>query len=304
LLGESVERIRALRYRNGYTPEGGFQVMNDWSALPGVVEYGRSPAFAAYARAAAQLGAAEDHLLGLDMLLRDGRTSLAPYASARAAIEAIGRARLLINKGGSATVRAGLAYAERLEELKALSRFIPIEVPDAQEAKASRQALSEAIRQLRATARTERIPILSYPSFSDAFRAALATQDDKLRGAEVAARHSAISHGLTHALLDIAATGPKGWEHPFNVGSSTLDPGSVLDLIITPLGAFLPTVSEQIAAYGWPPSSWELWRGHVRSVLRHQLSDLEQGTLRTGTRPCASCAAPPAAASAFARAAY
>jgi hypothetical protein len=99
-------------------------------------------------------------------------------------------------------------------------------------------------------------------------------------GGEVAARYSGVAHSLTHALLDIASVGPSGRPHPHYVGFNRLDAGSVLDLVIMSLGAFMPAVAEQIDAYGWPPSSWRRWSVHIRSVLRRQVAELERGTLQ------------------------
>jgi hypothetical protein len=288
LLGEAVECIRGLRYRNDFAPEGGHQMMNDWSALPGVAHYGHSPVFVAYGRAAARLGAAEDHLLGLELLLRDGNTSLAPHSLARSAIEATGRATMLLDPQLSPAERAGLGFAERLEEIEALRRFVPAEAQDETDAARRYAVVDEALHAVREEAQIEGITIGKYPRFTEAFRVALALPGDPLRGVGVAARYSGIAHSLTHALIDIASIGRKGRPHPLHVGFTTLDADSVLDLVIVPLGAFASAVSLQVEAYGWPPSVWRRWTGHARAVLRRQLTEVGRGTLKDEWRDIAA----------------
>jgi hypothetical protein len=91
LLGESVDMIRTLRWRQDYFPEMGSPAHKAWINFHNPVG---GPAYQAYHLAAGHLGAAEDNVLALELLLNEGSSSVAPFVVARASIEACGRAHL------------------------------------------------------------------------------------------------------------------------------------------------------------------------------------------------------------------
>jgi hypothetical protein len=89
---------------------------------------------------------------------------------------------MLLDPKLSATERAGLGFAERVEEIEALRRFVPAEAQDETDAARQHAVIDEALHAVREEARIEGIPIGKYPRFTEAFRVALALPGNPLRG--------------------------------------------------------------------------------------------------------------------------
>lgn len=109
LLGTSVEVIQGLRWRNDHFPESGSPAHRAWIH---VRQPHGSVAFHAYANAASQLGAAEDSIRAMELLLHEGNHSVAPFILARAVVEACGGAYMLLDPNLPEDERSALAVRE------------------------------------------------------------------------------------------------------------------------------------------------------------------------------------------------
>lgn len=276
LLLESVERIRALRFRNGYAPEGGHQLWNDLLELRGSPDPFQSYALLAYSIAAAQLGAADDHLIALETLLLDVGSTVAPYVLARAAIEAAGRASMLLDPALSARERAGLAVREAIHDLEQLQRLMKAHDPDrtSPEVRRDIETVGQGLKALQRDAEARGLVVpRARPSFTRVVRSVLSTgADDDVLGRVTAVSYSSISHAGADILMALTADAADPDGHPFKVGFVDLTDEAITDIVIAVLVAHVPAVSRQVSAYGWPSSSWTRWRGHVRAELRSALS--------------------------------
>jgi hypothetical protein len=278
-LSESVDRIRALRERNGYGPEPGSQVFNERVFMQRADAHPfDSLCFFAYDLAAAQLAAAEDHIQAMGSLLLEAGATVAPFVLGRAAIEASGRAALLLDPGMSAKDRAALTFAERLNELRMLRRLMLAHDPRGESGKvtADLSKVDERIAAIRSYAREQGVELPERPSFTHVVRRVLSSGEEADPfGAIVMAVLSSVAHAVPDILVahTVDPDDPR-WE-PFQVGFVELEDQVVMDLVIGVLRAYSRAVKLQIAAYGWPPSSWDRWIAHVRVVLRRALADLE-----------------------------
>lgn len=271
LLGQSVERIRSLRWRNDYAAEGGSAAHTAWVSLQ---TPGGSVAFHAYAGAAGQIGAAEDNVLALELLLEDGVTSIAPFVVARAAIEASGRAFMLLDPQLTDKQRSELAVAEKLHELKTLETLMLAHDPSMSEegVRSDLDDVRKRIRALKSAAGQEGLAVpASRPSFTDVVRDVLSPRDDPSYGLVAGASYSSLAHAVPHILVAHSWSLDSRLGHEWGVGFPELDYTTIRDLVQVVQIAFVKAISRQVDAYGWPPSSWTRWRRHVRATLLRSL---------------------------------
>ncbi len=227
---------------------------------------GELPSFHAFAFAASQIGAAEDNALGL--LLEDGSFSLAPYVLARAAIEASGRAFLLLDPSLTELERTEWAVAEKLHDLRTLERLMLANDPDlgGGQVRADVADVRRRIAGLLHGARSDGLQIRRRPRFTDVLKAVLDPGNNTL-GAIAAVNLSSIAHAAPEAIVATTWALDNTLGHEWGVGSAELDDTSIVDLVVSVLLPYVRAVSRQVDAFEWPPSSWTRWVSHVRSVL-------------------------------------
>jgi hypothetical protein len=223
--------------------------------------------------AAAQLAAAEDHILGLETLLLESETAVAPIAVARAAVEAAGRASLLLDPSLSHRQRAELAVSETLHELHWTRELMLAHGSDQDDevTKADIHDIAKRIHETKAYLRKHTIKVPDRPVFTTVLEQVLAVGEDVGLGKHSAVLYSAFAHSVPHFLLTLTVGEKESAVHPMNVGLIELPDWLTLDLVFVVVHAHARGVSRQVEVYAWPPSSWARWRGHVRAVLRRAM---------------------------------
>lgn len=267
LLSDSVDTVRALRWRNDHFPELGSPAHAAWIniQIPG-----RSVAYHAFEAASAQLGAAEDELLALHVVLEGGDLSVAPYVLARAEIETCGRAFVLLDPALSEDDRSALGLAEKLHELTTLERLCLAQEDD--------ESLHEVLLDIRRligdlsrTAKRAAIVVPQRIGVARAISEVLQSADDDRSGTVGAASYSSFVHAVPRILMAHAWSLDPRMGHEWGVGFSDMAPKHTLHLAGNALIAYSNAIDRQVAAYGWPPSAWNRWKGHIRAAFRRSV---------------------------------
>jgi hypothetical protein len=97
LLGTSVNQMRSLREANGYAALRESPLITQLVREKRTADLFSAIALLGYETAAAQIAAAEDHMLGMATLLAGGQSMVAPFVLARSAIEASARASYIVD---------------------------------------------------------------------------------------------------------------------------------------------------------------------------------------------------------------
>jgi hypothetical protein len=277
-LGRSVDQVRALRERNHYAPAPESRVFNEWILVQQKDAHPfDSLCFYAYELSAAQIAAAEDHIHALGLMLLEGTATVAPFVLGRAAIEASGRAALLLDNGIPDRERAALAFAERLHELGELRKLMESQNSvNNSRVKEDIRGVDVQIRTIRGHAHDQGVAIPARPGFTHVVREVL-TQDEERDswGTRTARVYSALAHSVPDILVSQTIDHDDRVWDPFRVGLTDLRDSAAIDLVFSVLVSYARSVDLQIAAYGWPPSSWKRWLAHVRASLRKALAYTE-----------------------------
>jgi hypothetical protein len=273
LLSDSVETVRALRWRNDHFPELGSPAYIAWAniRIPG-----RSVAYHAFEAASAQLGGAEDELLALHLVLEGGDLSVAPYILARAAIETCGRAYVLLDPDLSEDDRSALGLAEKLYELATLERLCQAQ-DDGDSLHEVLLDIRRRIGDLRRTAKRAAIPVPRRIGVTKAIEGVLRGADDDRSGTIAAATYSSFTHAVPRILMAHAWSLDPRMGHEWGVGFSDMGPKHTLHVAGNALIAYSNAIDRQVAAYGWPPSAWSRWKGHIRVAMRRSLKAFDDG---------------------------
>jgi hypothetical protein len=273
LLGESVDMIRTLRWRQDYFPEMGSPAHKAWINFHNPVG---APAYQAYHLAAGHLGAAEDNVLALELLLNEGSSSVAPFVVARASIEACGRAHLLLDPALSDKARSELAIGEAVYELHSMERLVIAHDPrlESDQVRSDLEHIRHRVRSLRQKANEGGYQVPGRPRFIEVVRGVMAIGTaDETFGGVTAELYSAIAHAVPLILVSVASNLEESLGHVWGVGFSDIDEKTTRDLVVAVLVAYFKPVTRQVEAFGWPPSSWTRWCAHARVVLRASMRD-------------------------------
>lgn len=280
LLEGSVQRIRLLRDRHGYAPSAGSPLGRELRRFEeGEISEPEAMALMYHWITAAQLAAAEDNILALRIILRDGNLSISPVVLARAAIEAAARAAFLLDPELSANERASYVTAEKLYELGQMRRVIIAHDPrnESRKVQSALREVDRSILDLQNWLDHHHVQRLSRPRFTGVIeRVFRELADDGTYAAIATNNFSAVAHAIPEMVLDYIADATRDEWHPFSSETRQSVDEKIVDVVMAVLVVYTRAVNLQINTYGWPHASWSAWFREVIGLLRSQVNVIKQ----------------------------